>query len=314
MKLAGALLDFQRIHFLAVAAELGLLPLLGRTGSSLTALSDVSSVEPANLSTFLKTGEKLRLVRVRNGRYELQGWSQFLADTSEHATVGRLRETHRLDSFVWSEVADRLRHDTEADPLSLAGPAVSAASHALDDCILPVLESLDIPKAGRILDVGCGDGGHLRSMLRDYPARTAVGLEMDELVAKFAEKVTAESGLGERIHIVTGTLDALGSTERFDVVVAMQMLYYVEPAVRVHFFEEMRGRLCAEGILVLVFLQDGSDPMTAQYPLLFERSRGLWPPPNSVDVGRALDDAGFTHHETRRLTPGAGPVAMVARR
>ncbi|MFE2296215.1 SAM-dependent methyltransferase [Streptomyces sp. NPDC059452] len=275
-------------------------------------MNKVSGVSHENLEAFVRAGVELHVLGQREDRYELKGWARFLSYESEVATVGRLRETYRLDCQVWAESADILRDGGSANPLERAGPAVSAASHALDDCITPVLEALVLPITGRILDVGCGDCGHLLSVLGKHPDWSGVGLDMDPSVVHIANEEARKNDLSHRMRVILGTLSDIDDQEQFDAILGLQMIYYVAPAVRMDFFQRIHELLNNGGAFILVFLTASRDPMTAQYSLLFRLSDGLWPPPASADIVSELEQVGFSQTETRSLTPGGSAVAVVA--
>jgi SAM-dependent methyltransferase len=85
----------------------------------------------------------------------------------------------------------------------------------------------DLPASARILDVGCGDGFHLK-LLRDYGEKswTLEGVDLDERAVEMAEK----SGL--KVHL--GSIEDLRLPENsFDLAFMIQTVEHLEKPVEI---------------------------------------------------------------------------------
>ena len=69
------------------------------------------------------------------------------------------------------------------------------------------LQGLSLPEEGRILDIGCGGGGLLHRLLREYPRLAADGLDVSETSVK--ESRRKNRCYGSRCTIAQGEATAL---------------------------------------------------------------------------------------------------------
>jgi len=104
------------------------------------------------------------------------------------------------------------------------GQAFGTGGHASTRLALGLLDELapDELVASEVLDVGSGTGVLALAALA-LGARRAVAHDIDPLAAEAIGANAAANGLGERVLVFTGPVDAIGS-RRFDLVLA-NMLY-----------------------------------------------------------------------------------------
>ncbi len=128
-RLPGALLawrdavPFGRLHFLAVATDLGLLEELRRRPATADQLSDRLAIgNPALLDAFLRLGAALGELRCRAGRWSLRGRrSNALAMPDADTMRAMVQEALRYDAAVHAELATHLHGAPPGDYLQATG-------------------------------------------------------------------------------------------------------------------------------------------------------------------------------------------------
>ena len=106
-----------------------------------------------------------------------------------------------------------------------------------------LIEPLLDRRAGSVLEIGVGEGAFGVRLAERY---RYVGLELDEQALAVARRRFARAGLGTLVH---GDLDALPAGERFDLVVATEVLEHYEDDVAT--LGLWRGRVAPGGGLIL---------------------------------------------------------------
>ena len=89
-----------------------------------------------------------------------------------------------------------------------------------DQLLARVQESSDLSATGRLLDIGCGNGGFLRSFHRHFPEWALAGLEWDD---KYRSEVESIPGV-ERLF--AGGLEAVPG--QFDAISLIHVLEHIE--------------------------------------------------------------------------------------
>jgi len=84
-----------------------------------------------------------------------------------------------------------------------------------------MIADLQVPPAGRVLEIGCGTGRNLVAIARRYPQATAVGVDISEAMLETAARQIARHKLAGRISVRAGDASALEQLElgQFDRVV-----------------------------------------------------------------------------------------------
>ncbi|MDT8318911.1 MAG: class I SAM-dependent methyltransferase [Xanthomonadales bacterium] len=117
-----------------------------------------------------------------------------------------------------------------------------------------------------LLDLGCGDLGPMRPLLRSTPVARYVGIdEAESALAIAGERLR---GCGFTHELVHGDLrDALHHLEGpFDVVVASFTLHHLaEPADKQATFAACRGLLGADGFIAMIDVFSGAGETREQY-------------------------------------------------
>jgi len=100
---------------------------------------------------------------------------------------------------------------------------------------------VSLPRGGRLLDIGCGNGNLLRSFSAIYPGWTLAGSELDERNREMVERIKNVEAF------YTGGLGKIPG--RFDLVAMFHSLeHMVDPA---GFLDEVRDKLVESGRLLI---------------------------------------------------------------
>src|SRR6266540_3990603 len=203
-RLPGALLvwrdaaPFVRIHFLAVATDLGLLEELRRRPATVDQLSDRLAIgNPALLDAFLRLGVALGELRCRAGRWSLRGRrGKALAVPGADTMRAMAQEAVHYDAAVYAGLAAHLRGAPPDDYLAAAGAVIARASRLVEPVLAPLLRSVVAERRPRrVLDVGCGTGVYLvHAATAGGPKLTGLGVDLDAGVVDLARRLLAPGG------------------------------------------------------------------------------------------------------------------------
>jgi SAM-dependent methyltransferase len=168
--------------------------------------------------------------------------------------------------------------------------------------ILPGLPRLaeKLNAGGMLLEVGCGTGILQIQIAKAFPNSRCTGVDIDPTGLAAAREAVRQADLAGRVRIVEGDIDSAVSPQSCDVVVMVEVLHEIAPAIRP---EVMRG--CARalrpgGWLVIV---DETYPATLaearqpefMFPLQTGFEELMWGNviPTREEQEQLLRDAGF---------------------
>ena len=321
-RLPGALLawrdavPFVRLHYLAVATDLGLLEELRRgpaTDRELRARLAVGD-QPL-LVAFLRLGQALGELRCRTGRWSLQGRrSTALAAPAADTMRAMVQEAVGYDAAVYAGLAAHLRGAPPGNYLRTTGAVVARASRLVEPVLAPLVRSLVAQRhPRRLLDVGCGTGVYLVHAAAASPTLTGLGIDLDVGVVGLARARLAEADLAGRFQVRHAEVrSAQLPTGSFDLVLLLQNVYYFAVDERPDLLRRLRGLLAPGGALVLASLFAGRSLAAAHYDLLFRATAGCGPLPRRRELDGQLRDAGFTTTRWVQLLPLTSFHAIVA--
>jgi SAM-dependent methyltransferase len=109
------------------------------------------------------------------------------------------------------------------------------AAPVSDDSVRRLLERLQPPEDGRVLDLGCGSGEWLLPLLEAHPGLAGVGVDMSAPALGEARSRAGRRGLSDRVDFLEGDAAAYG-TGGFDVVLCVGAT---------HVFDGLAGTLTA---------------------------------------------------------------------
>ncbi|WP_346622011.1 methyltransferase domain-containing protein [Blastococcus sp. HT6-4] len=189
---------------------------------------------------------------------------------------------------------------------------VSAAFEPFVDDVLRETVAAVSPRA--VLDVGCGAGLQLATMLAAAPEAAGVGVDTDPAAAGLAETTLRERGLTARARIVRDDVRRLTGEEPFDLVLLANVVYYVPADERAALFSDV-ARLLAPGGTLLVVTTVATDQLFSRhFDLLLRAQEGRMSLPDVDGLEAGLRAAGLRPREPRRIAPGAPLVAVTADR
>ncbi len=141
----------------------------------------------------------------------------------------------------------RLRFDEVADTYARVRPGYPDA--VIDD----VWRLGAVPRAARVLEIGCGTGQATLPLLRRGASVLAV--EIGPALAELAREVTA--GYGDRVDVVTADFDDWNAAaDPFELVVVATAFHWLDPATRC---QRIGARLQAGGTLAVLCNEHVSD-------------------------------------------------------
>ncbi|TWI59220.1 class I SAM-dependent methyltransferase [Halalkalibacter nanhaiisediminis] len=129
------------------------------------------------------------------------------------------------------------------------GDTVAQTSALLETLAFPkISEYIKKLHARSVFDIGCGYGGYLKRLHVKFPKIELSGLEVDEEVAKKAQK-DVESTL---ISIVQGDIHTYDVNKSYDVVMMNNLLYYFSEEDRFKLFQKANQCLNRKGFLIII--------------------------------------------------------------
>lgn len=169
------------------------------------------------------------------------------------------------------------------------------------------LSAIPLPRAGRILDAGCGGGELLRRMAARAPDATLAGIDISPASVVAARRLNRHAVAAGRMEIREGTVEALPWPDAaFDLVTACETVYFwPDPAAA---FREI-ARVLAPGGTFAIFLEAADPvaarPWTAALPSMHVRT--------PEELTTLLATAGFPPPAIHRHSTPAGTwTALVA--
>jgi 4-hydroxy-2,2'-bipyrrole-5-carbaldehyde O-methyltransferase len=324
-RLPGALLtwrdaaSFVRLHFLAVATEIGLLEELGHGPATASELGVRLAIgDQALFGAFLRLGAAVGELRCRAGRWSLRGRrSKALAAPEADTMRAMVQEALRYDAAVYAGLEQHLRGGPPGDYLRATGAVIARASRLVEPVLAPWLRSVVAERRPRrVLDVGCGTGVYLiHAATAGDPELTGLGVDLDATVVGLARQRLADASLAGRFEVRHADIRSVQlPAASFDLVLLVQNIYYFAEDERPDLLRHLHRLLAPTGALVLASLFAGRSLAAAHYDLLFRATAGCAPLPRRQELERQLHDAGFTTTRWVQLMPLGSFHALVAER
>ena len=88
-----------------------------------------------------------------------------------------------------------------------------------------LVEELQPPEGGTVLELGCGTGRNLITAAKRYPAARFYGLDISRHMLETAEKNIARAGLSDRITLIEGDAANPAATEGLGVPAFDRVMY-----------------------------------------------------------------------------------------
>lgn len=309
-----------RWHFLYAALESGLLAALQTPLSKDELRRRLNISRPELLDALLDVGLASReLVR--------EGEKLMIRGRRSKALIGRKGDM--LSAMVQANAtyyhsayllaAQRLQGGPLGDDLGEIGDLVARFSKIGEPILKQFLtELVRGNQTLRVLDVGCGSGITLWLLQEVQAQATGIGIDLDEAVVEQARLNLEKWGIADRFRILTGDvrapLEALAGP--FDLIMMLNILYYVPVAERLDLLKTLRAFLSEEGKIALAmnFYGCGKDLASAHLNLVNCSLKGLTPLPELEETKGLLRAAGFDRIRVENLIPGSAYFGLAAQR
>ncbi len=308
-----------KIHFLYAALDSGLLKALNTPKTKEALIGELGVKRPELLDAILDLGESVGEIGNKGGLYSLKGKrSQALAHPDGDSLAATIEAGLTYYHDVYTQFTKRLRGAPSGDYLDEIGGVVARFSKVGEPFLRNfVPETVEIKKAPRILDVGCGSAVYLRTAHKADSKTTGIGLDMDEAVVSQAQANLKKWGIENSFQIVHGDLmnSPLDLNGSFDIINLFNMVYYYPYEKRPELFERAKTFLAPKGILAVLsnMRSNGKDPMAANLDMSTRSIEGCWPLPELNELTTQLRDCGFKQVERKCIIPGAKFYGLIAR-
>jgi SAM-dependent methyltransferase len=181
-----------------------------------------------------------------------------------------------------------------------------------------------VRNARRFLDIGCGEGVYLLTLLERHRDSIGDGVELDPGVADRARQRLQRGGVGQRAEVHTGDFNALDLPHgTYDLVLLNNNLYYFDEDARGPLFGRILEHLSPRGILAIQcpFVSDdavsklfGMTSTMAAFDAFLQIHDDLAGLPRPERLNEQLRDAGFGAIGTVPIVPGGSLRYVWARK
>jgi len=282
-----------------------------------TATSDLArrlgTPEEDLLAAFLRVLVSVGLVGEDGGRWSLSAGGRALVDDD------LVRATHEafagFHTGLYRELGPLLAGGPRRRDVVEEGGVIARVSAAFEPFVDDVLrETVAAVAPRRVLDVGCGAGLQLATMLEAAPGAEGVGVDTDADAAVLAGRTLADRGLAGRARVLRGDVrDLAGGTEDpFDLVLLANVVYYVPVGERVLLLRSLAELLTPGGVLLVVTSVATPQLTSRHFDLLLRAQEGAMELPDTGVLVGQLVEAGLEPAAPRRIAPGIPLIAVAA--
>lgn len=165
----------------------------------------------------------LRAHGVLDGDRLSDGWAQLVAGRTplhpgavlDGGPRARLQQVGGGTAYADLPADDRLQLALAVSPNPAAEATVQAVRRDLEplEDLLPALEG-----GGSTLELGCGVGGRITALALAFPAATAIGVELDAVLAEYGQQRADALGVGDRVRFIVGDATAYQPDRQHDLV------------------------------------------------------------------------------------------------
>lgn len=302
-----------RLGLGAAALETGVLDALAGGAATTAELAERLGVADRGLlAAFLRLLVAAGLVR-DDGRWSLTPAGRVVAEddlvrASHEAFAG-------FHTDVYRGLAAQLAGGPRRRDVVERGGVIARVSAAFEPFVDAVLrETVAAVAPRRVLDVGCGAGLQLATMLAAAPEAWGVGVDTDPDAAVLAGRTLADRGLADRARILRADVrEVAGAGEApFDLVLLANVVYYVPLGERVDLLSCLVGLLAPGGTLLVVTTVATPQLTSRHFDLLLRAQEGAMELPGAEVLAAQLREAGLRAAGIRRIAPGVPLVAVSA--
>jgi SAM-dependent methyltransferase len=323
--LTGIVQAHMRLPLLRIGLRTGLFDEL-RSPRTASELAERLELAPDLVASWLSALHAHRLVRCKEGRYQIGSLVRWLLDADEAPAIRAILDQAALSYAPRLDQVPELMAAAERPEFGAPDEALrtAAASRLMERRALEALARVPgVRAARRVLDIGCGQGTYLAGFLSHYRDANGLGIELDPAVAEEARRILREAEVSRRGEIRVGdfmTLDlAVGS---YDLVLLNNNLYYFSPEQRRALFERVAGCLAGQGLFALqtpiatagrITRALGGAQSTATFDLFLRAHRNLHGLADPDELFSDLRQAGFEEMGQISIVPGGSLRYLWAR-
>jgi SAM-dependent methyltransferase len=301
-----------RLGLGAAALETGVLGALADRPATTGELADRLALPEADLlAAFLRVLAAAGLLR-DDGRWALTRRGRALVDDDV------VRAAHEafagFHTGLYRELGPLLAGGPRRRDAVERGGVIARVSAALEPFVDTVLrEAVAAGAPRRILDVGCGAGLQLATMLAAAPGAEGLGVDTDADAADLAARTLADRGLAGRGRVLRADVrDLAGAEAPFDLALLANVVYYLPPGERVALLRCLAGLLAPGGTLLVVTTAATPQLDSRHLDLLLRAQEGAMELPDVPGLVGQLRAAGLAPAAPRRIAPGTALVAVSA--
>lgn len=304
-----------RLATVAAGLDTGVLEALaGGAGTGEEVAGRVRAEDRDLLRAFLEVLVTTGLVSRSGDRFGLtRRGTAVLEDRMVRATYTAFSDFH---TGLYRDLGSQLAGGPGRDDVTRQAAVIAELSEAMapfTDALLR--EVVADRRPGSVLDLGCGAGRQLATMLEAAPGARGVGIELDPGAADLARRHLTDRGVADRCEVLTGDgRELLGTAEPVDLVLLANVVYYVRLDERVDLFRSVHARVRPGGTVVVVSTTLRDDAFSRHFDLLLRAQAGRMELPDVPVLVGQLAEAGFTPREPRRISYGDPLTAVVADR
>jgi SAM-dependent methyltransferase len=305
-----------RLHLTAAALTTGLVDALADGPRTTTELVDaLDAADPYLLEAWLRTTVAAGLLLQDGDRWSLSRSGRALqGDDLARASYEAFAGFH---TGLYRELGPVLQGRTRRHDVTEKGGLIARASAGFEPFVLGELtRAVRTADARRVLDVGCGAGVGLATMVAAGPEVTGVGLDLDAGAVRLARTTVGTWGLGDRATVLQADVrDAVRArppelAEPVDLALLANVLYYLPPAERVPLLRDVVALLAPGGRLLVVTTVAEPVLFSRHLDLLLRAQEGQLELSDADVLAEQLRHAGLADVDVRRLVPRQ-PLVLV---
>lgn len=172
-----------------------------------------------------------------------------------------------------------------------------------------LLRALAAPRL-ELLVVGAGGGAEIARFLPPNPGWRLTGVDPSRDMLALAEAAVTELGLGDRVHLVRGTVDDLPTSARFDAATCLYVLHFLPDDAKLDLLRGVAARL-RPGAPLLIASGTRPDDGGLRDDLLgawqqYGELMGMPAEQMAQTIARIMDQPMTTEAEYRELFRAAG--------
>lgn len=315
---------FNAMHLIDLGLRLGLFRALADEPGTSDALARRLALHAPYVATWCMTAYALELIEADEHRsFRLAPFvDEILANPAHPRYLGgyvQLGTQFATDDYRLA--ADGFRTGATApfqgrsdEFAQVIAQAIAGVNLMVARKILPKLAGVAerLNAGGSLLDVGCGTGSLLMQIATAFPKARCAGVDIDPTGLAAARAAVAREGLVDRIALFAGDVGSAVPAASCDVVIMVEVLHEIAPAVRPGVVQGCAQALRPGGWLVIVdetypsTLAEARQPEFA-FPLQTGLEEMMWGNvvPTREEQEALLRDAGFAGFVDRRQV-GAG--------